>query len=62
MEFFYEIEHTEWVSPIVIVPNKNGKLRVCVNLKKVNVETVHDSYPLPITEHILERVVGKNSL
>ena len=34
-EFIYEIEHTEWVSPIVIVPKKNGKLRVCVNLKKV---------------------------
>ena len=26
-EFIYEIEHTEWVSPIVIVPKKNGKLR-----------------------------------
>ena len=25
-EFIYEIEHTEWVSPIVVVPNKNGKL------------------------------------
>ena len=25
-EFIYEIEHTEWVSPIVIVPKKNGKL------------------------------------
>ena len=25
-EFIYKIEHTEWVSPIVIVPKKNGKL------------------------------------
>ena len=24
--FIYEIEHTEWVSPIVVVPKKNGKL------------------------------------
>ena len=47
-EFIYEIEHTEWVSPIVIVPKKNGKLRVCVNLKKVNAATVRDHYPLPI--------------
>ena len=31
--FVYEIEHTKWVSPIVVVPKKNGKLRVCVNLK-----------------------------
>ena len=34
--FIYEIKHMEWVSPLVIVPKKNGKLRVCVNLKKVN--------------------------
>ena len=37
--FIYEIEHTEWVSPIVVVPKKNGKLRVCINLKKVNMAT-----------------------
>ena len=23
-EFIYEIEHTDWVSPIVVVPKKNG--------------------------------------
>ena len=46
-EFIYEIKHTDWVSPIVVVPKKNGKLRVCVNLKKVNATTIRDSYPLP---------------
>ena len=25
-KFIYEIEHTNWVSPIVVVPKKNGKL------------------------------------
>ena len=40
-EFIYEIEHTEWVSPIVVVPKKNGKLRVCVNLKKVKEYGLH---------------------
>ena len=57
-EFIYEIEHTEWVSPIVVVPKKNGKLRVCVNLKKVNAATIRDNYPLPITDHVIERVAG----
>ena len=56
--FIYEIEQTEWVSPIVVVPKKNEKLRVCVNLKKVNAATIRDHYPLPITEHVLERVAG----
>ena len=60
-EFIYEIEHTKWVSPIVVVPKKNGKLRVCVKLKKVNAATIRDSYPLPIAEHVLERVAGKRA-
>ena len=60
-KFIYEIKHTEWVSPIVIVPKKNGKLRICVNLKKVNVETIRDHYPLPIMDHVLERVAGKQA-
>ena len=58
-EFIYEIEHTIWVSPIVVVPKKNGKLQVCVNLKQVNAATTRDNYPLPITDHVIERVAGK---
>ena len=45
-EFIYEIEHTKWVSPIVLVPKKNGNLCVCVNLKKVNAAMVRYQYPL----------------
>lgn len=59
--FIYPIEHSEWVSPIVIVPKKNGKLRVCVDLKKVNAATRRDHYPLPFSKHVLERVAGKEA-
>ena len=59
--FIYEIEHTEWVSPIVVVPNKNGKLRVRINLKKVNAAAIKDHYPFPIIEHLLERVTKKEA-
>ena len=52
--FIYEIEHTEWVSPLVVVPKKNEKLRVCVNLKKVNATTICDHCPLPIIDHVIE--------
>ena len=31
---------------------------MCVDLKKVNAATVRDHYPLPFTEHVLERVAG----
>ena len=60
-KFIYEIEHIDWVSPIVVVPKKNGKLWVCVNLKKINVATIRDNYPLPIIELFLERVARKEA-
>ena len=31
---------------------------MCINLKKVNVVTIRDHYPLPIIDHVIERVVG----
>ena len=50
--FIYKIEHTKWASPLVLVPKKNGKIRVCANLKKVNAITICDHYSLPIMDHV----------
>lgn len=61
VEFIYNIKHTEWVSPILIIPNKNGKLYLCINLKQVSATIVRDNYPLPITDWVLEQVVGKQA-
>ena len=59
--FIFKIEHTPRVSPLMVVPKNNGKLRVCINIKKVNAATIKDHYPLPITNHVIERVVGAKS-
>ena len=45
----------------MVVPKKNGKIRVCVNLEQVNSVIIRDNYPLPIIDHVLERVAGKES-
>ena len=60
-ESIYKIQHTEWVSPIVVVPKKNKKLYVCVDLKKVNTSMTRDNYPLPIIDHVIVRVAGKQA-
>ncbi|MCO5568797.1 hypothetical protein L7F22_022497 [Adiantum nelumboides] len=60
-EFIYKIKHFDWVLPNVVVPKKNGKLKVCVNLKTVNTTTIWDNYPLPITDHVIERVAGREA-
>ena len=58
-QFIYEIKHSEWVSPIVCVPKKNRKTRVCVHYKKLKVFMVKDHFPLTFTESVLERVGGQ---
>jgi hypothetical protein len=54
--FIRPVETTKWVSPMVLVLKKNGKLRVCVNYKALNIVTKKDRYPLPFCEEILEEV------
>ena len=44
----YEIEHTKWVPPIVVVPKRNEKFRVYVNIRNVNDATTRNHYPLTI--------------
>ncbi|KAL3694203.1 hypothetical protein R1sor_007854 [Riccia sorocarpa] len=46
-DFIYHVKEYNWLSPIVIVPKKNGKLRVCVDYRKLNEFTVKDPLPYP---------------
>ena len=43
-----------WASAIVLVRKKNGKLRFCIDLRKLNSKTLKDSYALPSIEQTLE--------
>ena len=57
--FIYSISDSEWVSPLVIVPKKNGKWRVCVDYRALNKETQKDHFPLPFIDHVLDGLSGK---
>lgn len=37
-------------SPIVVVKKKNGDVRLCVDYRKLNLQTIKDSYALPLEE------------
>jgi len=47
------MEDATWLSPIVVVPKKNGKLRICINFKKLNATTMKGPYPLSFTNEFL---------
>ena len=56
--FIRPVKCATWLSPIVVVPKKNGKIRVCVDYRKLNAATVTDGFPLPFTDSVLDTVAG----
>ena len=42
-----------WASPILLADKKNGKVRFCVDYRKLNDNTIKDSYPLPKMDDII---------
>jgi hypothetical protein len=41
------------LSPIIVVPKKNGKLKICIDFRKLNVATKKNPYPLPFKNEVL---------
>ncbi len=56
--FIKPIEKATWLSPIVVMLKKNGKLRIFVNFKNLNVATKKDSYMLPFIDEVINIVTG----
>jgi hypothetical protein len=53
-----QVKNTEWVSPVVIVPKKGGKWRICINYKALNLVTKKDHQPLSFIDELLDDVAG----
>ncbi len=56
--FIKSIEKATWLSPIIVIPKKNGKLRICIDFKKLNAATNKHPYPLPFIDEMLNTIVG----
>ena len=41
-----ENEGTPWVSPIVVVPKKNGEVRICVDMRLANEAIQRTRHPI----------------
>jgi hypothetical protein len=56
IRFIEYVEEATWLSPIIIVPKKNGKLRINIDFRKLNAATKKVPYPLPFTDEVLNTV------
>jgi len=46
------------LSPIIVITKKNGKLRIYIDFRKLNVATKKDPYPLSFINEVLNIVIG----
>ena len=54
-----KVESSEWASPIVCVPKRNGSIRICGDFKvSVNPVLISNPYPLPNAEDLFATLAG----
>ena len=61
VNFIYPIFDRKWVSPLVVVPKKNGKWRICVDYRDLNKATQKYHFPLPFMDQFWTHWQVKNS-
>ena len=49
---------TEWCSPIVVALKSNGKIRVCMDYKKLNKSVMREQFIMPTIDEISARMAG----
>jgi hypothetical protein len=56
--FIRPARYVEWLSNIVPVMKKNGKLKICVDFRNLNNATPKDEYPMPMADLLVDGVAG----
>ena len=51
-------EPTDWCAGMVVVPKENGKVRICVDLTKLNLSVKRELHPLPAVDQVLAQLAG----
>jgi hypothetical protein len=57
-EIIEPVEESEWISMMVVKDKKQGGIRICVELRKLNDAFLHDPFPTPFTDELLENIGG----
>jgi hypothetical protein len=49
---------TEWCAGMVVIPKKDGNVRICVDLKPLNTSVLRETHPLPRVDDLLAQLSG----
>jgi hypothetical protein len=53
------VEEYEWIIPMVVQDKNSGEIIICVDLRKLNDACLHDPFPTPFTDEVLDNVGGQ---
>ena len=54
-----KVVHSEWATPLVVLPKPNGRFRICGDFKvTLNPSLVVDQYPLPTPQDMFATLAG----
>ena len=53
-----EPSESEWASPSVLVRKRDGTVRWCIDMRRLNDVTTKDSFPLPLIEECIDSLDG----
>jgi hypothetical protein len=56
--FIRPCRYAEWISNIVLVYKKNGKMMVCIDFRDLNRVTPMDGYPMPVADLLVDAAAG----
>jgi len=57
-KFIRQCRYAEWISNVVPIYKKNGKLRVCIDFRNLNNAKPMDGYPMPVADLLVDAVAG----
>ena len=60
--FISVVEYLEWLANVVPVPKKDGKVRVCVDLRDINKARHKDGFSLPHIDLLVDNTAGHSML
>ena len=53
-DFIRTARYIKWLSNVVPIVKKNGKLRVCINFRNLNLATSKDEYPITVADQLVD--------
>jgi hypothetical protein len=56
--FIKAVKHPEWVANPVLVPEKTGALRMCIDFTGLNKACPKDPFTLPRIDQVIDSTVG----